>query len=496
MEKRRYLFILVMAIMLLLTPVHVDAASPKLNKTNITTNVKQNYQLKMKNSDKKIKWSSTNKKVTKVSSKGKVTGVKKGTANIKAVVSGKTYKCKVTVIKASLNKTIHTANVGSSFSLKVKGTNKKVTWKSSNTSIATVSKNGKVNCKSVGATKITATIGQAKLTCTVYVINKSNNQNNNNNGSQNNGVTQPFDTPTTPQSPAEPQPSQEEIEKQTLIDTLKSSIATAKTLSNTDKKYTFYSFKVYTENITKAESYIATVTAATASKDTLQAYINALALSSLEESVPNTLVYYPTVSKAVFDQINEYRVSKGLCPFIWNENVLKTSRLQAGWNCINFRWTAERYDEEGSWGTHGNTQYGDHDLNDLASHTAMNIGYALGGGSVRTAYSEAQMVAWTMEDMTGTWGACQSWVGSPLHRPTIELEFIDTIPAENYFGAVAVYSGNYDDGSTYYSVIFSTNAVDCEYSVWEDGTQFSSNCPEEYKETVLNCLVYDGIEGN
>ena len=78
----------------------------------------------------------------------------------------------------------------------------------------------------------------------------------------------------------------------------------------------------------------------------------------------------------------------------------------------------------------------------------------------------------------------------------IEDVFSANIPAENYYGAVAVYSGNYDDGTTYYSVIFSDNAYDSEYYEYEDGSKISSTCPEEYKDTVLNCLVYDGIDNN
>ena len=81
-------------------PIPAHAASkPRLNKTKVTVNVygKKSYQLKVKGTSKKVTWKSSNKKVAIVSKKGKVTGKKKGTAVITAKVSGRTYKCKVTV---------------------------------------------------------------------------------------------------------------------------------------------------------------------------------------------------------------------------------------------------------------------------------------------------------------------------------------------------------------------------------------------------------------
>ena len=47
----------------------------------------------------KATWKSSNPKVASVTSKGKVTAKKKGTATIYAKVNGKTYKCKVTVLR-------------------------------------------------------------------------------------------------------------------------------------------------------------------------------------------------------------------------------------------------------------------------------------------------------------------------------------------------------------------------------------------------------------
>lgn len=54
-------------------------------------------KLKVKNTKKKVKWSSSNKKVATVSSKGLVKAKKKGKATITAKVGKKKYKCKITV---------------------------------------------------------------------------------------------------------------------------------------------------------------------------------------------------------------------------------------------------------------------------------------------------------------------------------------------------------------------------------------------------------------
>ena len=57
--------------------------------------------------------------------------------------------------------------------LKVKGTRKKVTWKSSNKKIATVSKKGKVTAKKTGKVTITAKVKGKKLKCKIIVEKKA-----------------------------------------------------------------------------------------------------------------------------------------------------------------------------------------------------------------------------------------------------------------------------------------------------------------------------------
>ena len=62
-----------------------------------------------------------------------------------------------------------TLTIGRSFTLKVKGTKKKVKWSSSNKSVATVSSKGKVKAKKVGKATITAKVAKKSLKCKITV---------------------------------------------------------------------------------------------------------------------------------------------------------------------------------------------------------------------------------------------------------------------------------------------------------------------------------------
>lgn len=80
------------------SPLQAEAADTvKLNKTKLLLEAGQEYQLQVKNTTSKVKWSTSNKKVAKVGSKGKVTAVAVGTAKITAKVNDKKYTCTVTV---------------------------------------------------------------------------------------------------------------------------------------------------------------------------------------------------------------------------------------------------------------------------------------------------------------------------------------------------------------------------------------------------------------
>lgn len=176
------LIIVAMAFTLAMPVTAQAKAKPTLNKTKITIFVKKSYQLKVKGTSKKAKWTTSNKKVVAVNSKGKITAKKKGTAKITAKVSGKRYTCKVTVkqpvTSIALNKKTATlTKKGATVSLKAtakptNANNRKVTWKSSNTKVAKVSSKGVVTAVANGTATITATAtdgSKKKAACKVTV---------------------------------------------------------------------------------------------------------------------------------------------------------------------------------------------------------------------------------------------------------------------------------------------------------------------------------------
>lgn len=78
----------------------------KLNKSKLTLQTGKTSKLKLKNTKKKIKWSSKNKKVATVSRKGVVKAVSVGKTTIIAKSGKKKYSCKVTVVMSDADKKI------------------------------------------------------------------------------------------------------------------------------------------------------------------------------------------------------------------------------------------------------------------------------------------------------------------------------------------------------------------------------------------------------
>lgn len=87
------------------------------------------------------------------------------------------YGTTVQAASIKLNKTKVTMNVKEKYTLKVKGTKKKVKWSSSKKSVATVNSKGKITAKKAGTATITAKVGSKKYKCKVKVeapkINKT-----------------------------------------------------------------------------------------------------------------------------------------------------------------------------------------------------------------------------------------------------------------------------------------------------------------------------------
>lgn len=153
-------------------PVTAQAATAKISKKSTSIVVGKTVQLKMKNTKKKVKWSSSNKKVATVSKKGLVKGKKVGKATITAKVGKKAYKCKVTV-KVGLNYTKKSLKKGQTFNLKLMGNSKKVKWSTSKKSVAKVTSKGKVKAVGAGKATITAKVGSKKYKCAITVVNSS-----------------------------------------------------------------------------------------------------------------------------------------------------------------------------------------------------------------------------------------------------------------------------------------------------------------------------------
>ena len=88
--------------------------------------------------------------------------------------------------KVKINKKTASIYVGETVQLNIKGTKKKVKWKSSNKKVATVTSKGKVKGIKKGTAKITATVSKKKYTCKVTVkeiiTNNTNSNSNNTNG--------------------------------------------------------------------------------------------------------------------------------------------------------------------------------------------------------------------------------------------------------------------------------------------------------------------------
>lgn len=171
-KKRRIfsIFLVLIMVFTLIPPTNVEAASKvAINKTKTTIYIGSTETLKITGTSKTVSWNSSDKKVAIVNSNGKVTPKKEGTTTITAKVSGKNYKCTVTVKKPSINATKKTLYVGNSYTLKLTGTSIK-SVKTSDKSIATVSSKGKVVAKKAGTATITLTGKDGKkYTCKVTV---------------------------------------------------------------------------------------------------------------------------------------------------------------------------------------------------------------------------------------------------------------------------------------------------------------------------------------
>lgn len=143
----------------------------KISPTKKTISVGQTTTIKLKNSSKKVKWSTSNKKikiVSKSKKQAKIKGVSKGTSYLKARVGKKTYKCKILIDNPKLSKTNIIMTKGNYEDIGITGTKRYYEWGSENKSVADVSY-GRIYGKNVGVTNVYAKVDKIKLKCKVTI---------------------------------------------------------------------------------------------------------------------------------------------------------------------------------------------------------------------------------------------------------------------------------------------------------------------------------------
>lgn len=150
------------------------APKPKSNvkiKNKITKMaVGTKFQLKTKGSrGYTVKWVSSDSKVAKVYRNGKVEARRAGWVTLTAKAKGSEDKCRIKIVDPKMTPVNLTLKVGESKRIKVKGSNSKKKWNTSNRRIAEVTNKGVVTGKSAGSTKIIVRVDGKVLRCSVTV---------------------------------------------------------------------------------------------------------------------------------------------------------------------------------------------------------------------------------------------------------------------------------------------------------------------------------------
>lgn len=161
---------------------YIAVTGIKLNKENFNILINSTEKLTANISpstatNKNITWYSDDSSIVSVDSKGNITAKKIGSTVITATAGNYSTTTKVTVVdkislkKITINKSSLTIKEKETAQLSINynpsnATNKKVTWKSSNTTIATVDQNGKITAKNPGTTTITAMSNDGGLVAT------------------------------------------------------------------------------------------------------------------------------------------------------------------------------------------------------------------------------------------------------------------------------------------------------------------------------------------
>lgn len=97
--KRKINLLILTIIIVTFCGSSISEAKSKINKTNLTLKIGKSYQLKIKGTKNKVKWSSSNKKIVSVTKKGKIKAKKLGKAKIYAKIKKRKLVCSVVVVK-------------------------------------------------------------------------------------------------------------------------------------------------------------------------------------------------------------------------------------------------------------------------------------------------------------------------------------------------------------------------------------------------------------
>lgn len=116
-----------------------------------------------------VKWLSSNSKLAKVYKSGKVVARRAGWVTITAKAYGSIDKCNIKIVDPRMTLTKLNLKVGESKQIRVKGSNSKKKWNTSNRKVAEVTNKGVVTGKSAGSSRITVRVDGKLLKCSVTV---------------------------------------------------------------------------------------------------------------------------------------------------------------------------------------------------------------------------------------------------------------------------------------------------------------------------------------
>ena len=148
----------------------ISVKNPVLSDKSLNLLKSNSKKLTVTGGKGKIIWSSSDNNVAEVSSSGEIIARGYGKAEITAVRSGVSMKCKLSVYDPILNSAYKVVRVKQTKTLKVlQSSSATAQWKSANTKIAKVNSKGEVTGVAVGRTSVTAKVDGVTLKCDIRI---------------------------------------------------------------------------------------------------------------------------------------------------------------------------------------------------------------------------------------------------------------------------------------------------------------------------------------